>query len=99
LPFYPIITVGSPIAAEAPQIAVSPTLIAGFPPIKTVVLPMGNGLTVGWCTFGGNEHTWLSPITAAGIPPIKTVGSPGPTILPPWVVVSNTLAAGGIFVV
>jgi hypothetical protein len=47
--------------------------------------------------LGGNEQTWLSPITAAGIPPTKTVGSPGPMMVPAWVVVYVTLAAGGIF--
>jgi hypothetical protein len=44
---YPIKTVGSPTAAEAPQMQTSPTLMAGLPPMSTVVLPTGNGLTVG----------------------------------------------------
>jgi len=83
LPIYPIITVGSPTAAVAPQTETSPTRIAGFPPINTVVLPIGNGPTVGTCAGGGIAQMWLSPITEAGMPPIKTVGSPGPAIIPP----------------
>jgi hypothetical protein len=46
--------------------------------------------------MGGNEQTCWSVATAAGIPPIKTVATPGPTIMPPWVVVSTILAAAGI---
>ena len=90
-------TVGSPTAAEAPQMQVSPTLMAGLPPMRTVALPMGKGEAVGWWALGGREHTWLSPMTQAGIPPIKTVASPGPMMVPPWLVVSSTLAAAGIF--
>lgn len=93
---YPIITVGSPIAGEAPQTQISPTRMAGLPPINTVILPTVNGLVVGWCEFGGREHTCISPATHAGIPPIWTVGSPGPVIVPPWVEMSVTLAAAGI---
>ena len=36
-----------------------------------------------------------SVATAAGIPPMSTVGSPGPMMVPPWVVVSVTRAAAG----
>ena len=50
-------TVGSPTAAEAPQIQTSPTRTAGLPPIITETLPIGKGLDVGWCEFGGREQT------------------------------------------
>ncbi len=82
--------------AAAPQIQVSLVLKAGFPPIKTVVLPTGKILAVGWWPDGGKAQTWLSVATAAGIPAIRTVGTPGPTIVPPCVVVSVTRAAAGI---
>jgi hypothetical protein len=64
--------------------------------MSTVTLPIGNGLTVGWCPDGGSEQVWVSPITAAGIPPMSTVAAPGPVITPPWVLTSPTLAAGGM---
>jgi hypothetical protein len=44
---HPIITVGQPTTAEAPQAQASPTRRAGRPPIITVPLPAVNGLTVG----------------------------------------------------
>lgn len=92
--YYPIITVNSPIAAAAPVELMSiPALAAGFPPIKTVVLPVLIGLG-GAEVPGGGVH--ISPITAAGTPPISTVGTPGPKMVPPWLVVSNILAAAGI---
>jgi hypothetical protein len=43
-----IITVGSPPAAIAPQMHASVVRNAGRPPIRTVVLPLGNALAVGW---------------------------------------------------
>ncbi len=43
----PIITVGAPITAMAPQIQASVVRMAGRPPIRTVALPMGKALTVG----------------------------------------------------
>ena len=78
----------------------NPTLMrkAGIPPISTVVLPIGNMLAVKCPVLAGMTHTWLSVATAAGIPPINTVATPGPTIVPPCVVVSPTLAAFGICV-
>jgi hypothetical protein len=48
--------------------------------------------------MGGKAQTWVSPATAAGIPAIKTVATPGPMIVPPWVVTSKILAAGGIWI-
>jgi hypothetical protein len=42
-----MITVGAPTAAIAPQMQASLVRRAGFPAIKTVVLPIGNGLEVG----------------------------------------------------
>ena len=62
----------------------------------TVVLPTGKGLTVGAWPGGGIGQTWLSAATAAGMPPMSTVGAPGPTMVPPWVEMSPTLAAAGI---
>jgi hypothetical protein len=62
---------------------VSEVRSAGMPPIITVPEPLGNGLAVGWCAFGGNEHTCWSVATAAGMLPISTVDTPGPTIVPP----------------
>jgi hypothetical protein len=44
---HPIITVGSPTAAPAPQMHVSLVRSAGMPPIRTVLLPDGNELAVG----------------------------------------------------
>jgi hypothetical protein len=44
---YPIVTVGQPTAALAPQIQASPVLMAALPPIMTVTLPIGKELTVG----------------------------------------------------
>jgi len=79
----PIITVGSPTTAIAPQMQASDVRNAGMPPINTVALPIGKGLAVGWWAFGGSEQTCMSPATAAGIPPVKTVPTPGPTIVPP----------------
>ena len=92
----PISTVGAPTTAIAPQTQASVVLIAGLPPINTVVLPMGKGLTVGWWPTGGSEQACRSPATAAGNPPIKTVGTPGPVMIPPWLLTSVTLAAAGI---
>jgi hypothetical protein len=89
--------VGSPTAAPAPHRQVSPTRRAGFPPMRTVVLPMGNRLAVGAWAGGGMGQTWLSVATAAGRLPINTVGTPGPTITPPWVLTSVTRAAAGMF--
>jgi hypothetical protein len=80
---HPIITVGSPTAAIAPQMQESVVLIAGMPPINTVALPIGKALEVGWWPLGGSEHTCMSPATEAGIPPIKTVDTPGPVMVPP----------------
>ena len=80
----------------APQMHVSVVRRAGIPPIITVELPIGKGLTVGKCAGGGITQTWLSVAIAAGIPPISTVGTPGPIMVPPCVVTSPTLAAGGI---
>lgn len=89
-------TVGSPTAAMAPQMQVSVLRMAGIPPMSTVLLPLGKGLAVGWWALGGSEQTCMSPATAAGIPPISTVALPGPTMVPPCVLVSPTLAAAGI---
>jgi hypothetical protein len=47
VPAHPIMTVGSPTAAIAPQIQLSVVRNAGTPPIITVLLPDGNGLAVG----------------------------------------------------
>jgi len=91
-----MITVGVPTAAEAPQMHTSPTRKAGIPPIKTVVLPIGKGLTVGTWPGGGIGQTCWSVATAAGIPPMRTVAFPGPIMVPPCVLVSVTLAAGGM---
>jgi hypothetical protein len=44
--YPPIVTVGHPTAAIAPQMHVSDVRIAGLPPIITVVLPMINGVAV-----------------------------------------------------
>jgi hypothetical protein len=79
--YHPIITVGSPTAAVAPQAQVSPTRTAGMPPINTVPLPTTKGVTGGWGT--GITQTCESPRIEAGMPPIKTVATPGPTIVPP----------------
>ena len=82
---------------------VSPTLAAGFRPIRTVADPF----TI---ESGGPTHTHKSPITAAGNFPINTVGTEGPDIGPPtWGIgagnagvcighmcISVILAAGGI---
>lgn len=66
----------------APQPDRSPTRRAGFPPIITVVLPIGNG--VGGCGgVTGNAQVCKSPTSAAGIPPMITVGQPGPLTIPP----------------
>jgi hypothetical protein len=40
----------------------------------------------------------MSPTTAAGLPPIITVETPGPVIVPPWLLISPTQAAAGIVV-
>src|SRR5574343_1929143 len=92
---HPIITVGLPSAADAPQAQVSPTRSAGLPPIITVALPIKNGLADGPC-WGGKGQLCKSPSTAAGLPPIVTVGTPGPVIEPPWLLMSPTQAAAGI---
>ena len=42
--FYPIRTVGSPTADPAPQPQVSEVLMAGLPPMSTVLLPDENGV-------------------------------------------------------
>ena len=42
-----MLTVGAPMAAMAPHMQASVVLKAGFPPIVTVVLPMGKALAVG----------------------------------------------------
>ena len=92
--YPPIITVGSPTAAIAPQMQASVVLSAGLPAISTVALPVGNALTMGWGT--GMGHMCISPATADGFPPISTVGTPGPDTIPPWFETSVILAAGGI---
>src|SRR5262245_4815301 len=38
----------------------------------------------------------MSPATAAGKPPMSTLLTPGPTTVPPWMLMSVTRAAGGI---
>jgi hypothetical protein len=89
-------TVGAPTATIAPQMQVSVLRTEGRPPIRTVALPAGKGLDVGWCPDGGSEQTCRSPATAAGMLPISTVATPGPVTTPPWVLTSPTRAAGGM---
>jgi hypothetical protein len=91
-----MLTEVAPTAAMAPHAQQSVVRNAGLPPICTVALPKTKGLEVGWCVSGGRTHTWVSDATAAGIPSMLTVATPGPIMVPPWVVTSPTRAAGGI---
>lgn len=76
--FYPIKTLGAPlIITDVPFVAMSPTLNAGLPAIRTVKLPTVNGPG----TFP-ETGVPMSPTTAAGIPPINTVGVPAPVTTP-----------------
>jgi hypothetical protein len=72
----PMITVKKPVTIDPPCAVKSPTLAAGFPPIKTVVEP----ITI---VSGGPAQEQISPTHAAGELPINTVGEPGAMIGPP----------------
>src|SRR6516225_3314450 len=70
------------ITVEAPRITLPPCAVrlpkvaAGWPLIKTLVLPMA-------IVSGGPTQTHMSPTRAAGWPPMSTVRPPGGKIGPP----------------
>src|SRR4051812_25250593 len=74
--YYPISTVGNPIAMVPPCAVKSPIRAAGIPQISTVNDP--NAIT-----SGGPTQTHIEPTHAAGMLPISTVGPPGDAIGPP----------------